>query len=92
MTPNKAWEVMYQGWKGESFHDLFLSLAQLEEAKRERKRLVRGCRGKMAFQDFLVAMLTANKMTRNGDVNQGCHLSIYRCEICQCEHIGNRHS
>lgn len=83
ISQHKAWELMYQAWK-DSIGDCFLPDAA------ERGKLVRGCRGKMAFPNFTWAMLTALKMERNRDVKDKCILNIYSCQICGLEHIGNR--
>lgn len=72
----KPWQEMYNEWK----------YWNPEKTTEERTKLVRGCVGKMAYPDFLLAMQGALQINRR---EPEAKINIYLCPICHRMHIGN---
>lgn len=74
------WDKIYQVWKARN------SLTTTEE----RTTVVRQCKKKFAYDNFLDLLKAANQLSEDEVFLPGRYINIYQCEICGMGHIGNQ--
>jgi hypothetical protein len=75
----KEWKEIYAKWKENNPH-----LAD-DSHKVERRKLVKGCKGKALYLTYSEAMRIVCDMP----AREGRALHAYQCPICTSWHIGN---
>lgn len=72
----KPWDEVYKSWKSRNPN----------LSTEERGMMVRGCLGKDAFPNVIQAWSMANRLP----LRVGRAVTVYKCEVCDRLHVGNR--